>query len=487
MRLKDWSWRFVVVFALTLASCGDDDKDTGKDEKIKSGRKDKAVEMALDAKDPDVFQITNSRGTPLAGAAVLIGSAEGKPFTGNKLQTDANGLFRAPKIWSTPQTLTIEKAGYIRTTFIEQRPQRTQLKLEKQDSIQRFEISGDTIGYNSLGVGKIDFALVLPLVNKQKLAQFEMSQIISSEIDNMSVFGKKIELPSNLSVPNQRLSSFLPFTFGKPNYRIYVQEPGSVSYVAVHGRFDLSSVRNQLSNGKSIFDIVNSFEFLSAGTATANVVSPSTTQDISVQQTPFSDGVTMQAPPLTNSELMVSFAMVQEPAGLLVTDLKRLYSNQVLSLKIPRTNKPKFALSILKRNTSNTLDFRQLSFSLDPAQNAVSPQFIPLIAPPELVNNVLTLFPPQRPSFVKDIGTYLCLVEVEEIGRGSLKTERRTRLWEIYAPQWISSIDLPTLPFARNAKRIYRWEVLFLGQQGDSTSENVFDRVTHLSRHSLDI
>lgn len=490
MRLKDWSW-LLLASALLFAGCGDDDKDTGKDQKGKSNSDSRGVfESDIDPKDPRVFRLTTASGDPLAGASVLIGLSDGVPFARNKLQTDAKGLFRAPAAWTSALPITVELSGYVRTTFMGQAPKGQVLRLEQEDSQARLEINGKATDFGNLRDGTVHFALILPLFNKSALTQFEMSMLLSPDMDEMSVLGNSIQLPSNLSLPDQKWGSFIPIGFGKPLYRTSVHKPGLFNFAAVHGRFDLSSVRKELNNGKSIFDVINSFEFMGAGTTAIAVTNTAVTKDIPVNQLTFNDAISFQAPAIQSGELVAAFGVIQEPGGLMISDLKRALSGATVRLKTTRDSKDKYVLSLLKKESKGTaVDFSQLSFALNPAKPgaSVTPRFLALVQPPTLAGNVLTLFPPQPVTDVQDLGIYLSLVEIEPFVKDPLKTEIRTRLWEVLVPAWTTSVTLPSMQIVRNPKRTYRWEVMFLGQQGGSTSEDVFEKVTHISRHILEL
>ncbi|NJL25071.1 MAG: hypothetical protein HC902_07790 [Calothrix sp. SM1_5_4] len=84
---------------------------------------------------------------------------------------------------------------------------------------------------------------------------------------------------------------------------------------------------------------------------------------------------------------------------------------------------------------------------------------------------------------------YLVLSEVEKAG----KVERRTRLWEIWSPQWRNQVELPKVSFERKPDRKYRWDIVFLARPtnfiGDRFAPRSVDLklITHATRNALDI
>ena len=139
-------------------------------------------------------------------------------------------------------------------------------------------------------------------------------------------------------------------------------------------------------------------------------------------------------------------------------------------------------------------DFAKLSFAILPADGgAVSPQFLPLVAAPELNGNILNLDVPVLPAGLSVMATYLVFSEIETISAGKLSTERRTRLWELWSANWLDQIELPQIDFPRLPNRKYRWEVMFLAGPANFNGDLIagegvdLNTVTHVTRNATDL
>jgi hypothetical protein len=63
--------------------------------------------------------------------------------------------------------------------------------------------------------------------------------------------------------------------------------------------------------------------------------------------------------------------------------------------------------------------------------------------------------------------------------------ERKVRLWEAYAPTWISTLEIPNHigQESRGQNFFFRWEVSFMGL--DQTLVGTHE-LTHVTRNSVD-
>jgi hypothetical protein len=317
-----------------------------------------------------------------------------------------------------------------------------------------------------------------------------------------------------------------PIQLNKPEYRSYVRSSGTYTMTATHGSFVLQKVMNELKLGKSIFELANCFTFTEGGKREITVSGDVVNQDVAVNTTPFNSTVNVTAPAYANNQVMMSLGLAEEANGLMIpTDLKRVEAGQSMELKsmgnIPSvlslltvdakkaaTSAIELAMNLLspmnfseeltalpKQEFLGAQNFGQLSFALQPARNGAAPEFLPLINPPTLDNgNVLKMdVPATLPAGLVKVATYMVLTEIQTFGTGRVRSEQRTRLWEIWSSAWLTQVELPKLNFPRNPDRKYRWEVMYLAKPANLTGGTVsingveLSSVTHVTRNTLEL
>lgn len=465
--------------------------------------------------------VTDDAGAPVANATVLVGFETGNPFPGNQLTTNAQGVANIPADWKAALPVTISAPGYVISTVPSANPGNQTLQLSKQEPANELEIKGVPQDFGRLvRDGKVDFALHIPAITRSQLLAFDIATVLSPQTDLITLLGNDVNIPSNISFPDQTEDYIFPVRFNKPEYRLYVRNPGKYKVSAIHGQFVLQRVVSEIRAGKSIFDLINHFNFLEEGRKEVDVRQNVTGLDISVNQTPYNGApLTVTAPNFAAGNVMVALSVVDENGLLRPTDLKRLQPGQSMQLKTDNSpNRQVLALMLPDSNAFafHNMEFLQplaklegpspvmfdparkpqdwtiMSFALTPANGAaVTPQFLPLVERPKLVNNVLTLKAPQLPAGLDATATYLVLSEIEVINNGNVRNERKTRIWEVWSLGWLNSFELPKVTIARRADRTYRWEVMYMSQPSNLgapkgiTSVDL-STVTHVTRAALD-
>ncbi len=485
------------------------------------------------------LQVIDEQGYPVVGAQVLVGSAPDQPFAGNSTQTDDQGVAHISPAWQGDLPITVESRLHLRSTFWNMSAGDHTLRISDRDGENLIQVSGQTTGFGNLQRdGNLHYGLVIPAFTRADLLHFDIADVISPEVDVIRILGNNVELPSNLTLPRQRENYVFPITFDKPNYRAFVRQPGVRRFVATHGNFPFRRVIDEVRAGKSMFEVINHFNFISGGLRDIVVGPGGAQQDLSVNQISFDTQVAVTAPPFARDEIMISLAMGLSDGHLFPTDIKRLESGETRQLKSTGQSSEGFVLSAFKKyDGANRRDetpaptwpdcddfyicdngpsqisladffsrsqesFTQLSFALTPASSSTQPiYFMPLIEAPVLAHSrQLNFEVPAPEERISPLGTLVILSEIEMVGQGEMKFEKRTRLWQVMAGSWIDQLDLPEMDWPRQPGRSYRWEVLFLGQdlktgQQDSralssrgANEGVFsvDAVTHVTRNALD-
>lgn len=515
----------ILLATLTITACSED-KDKDKDGKAKPNSSFNVYNnfsSIINSQSQEIV-IVDEEQQPISGASVLLGSDINNPFKDNLLISNQDGEIAIPKSWTKSLPVTIEAPGYIRMTYTNVQPNAQLLQLHKLDAPDFKEIKGQTTDYGRLRQdGYIDFALIIPAFTQRNMINFDLSSVISPVTDTISVVGQKVELPSNISLPKQKESYIIPITFEKPEFRAFVRNAGFYKMFATHGRFPFKTVVDELRAGNSIFEVINKFDFIGGGQRDLQINKSISNQDISIRQVAFDQTIEVKAPNFKTDLEMLSLALVNQGGYFYPADLKRVQPNQVMTLKYPASQTDSYVLSALLSKDSvpanrsqelgalskeESFDLRSffsfysqtlypngkkskqsagisLSLSFEKADNTSPVSFIDFVEAPIVTQNALKLDVPQIFGEISPIATYVTLSEIEILGSGRVKTEKKTRKWEFLAGGWQQDIEIPKLSLDTDPNKSYRWEVLFLGRKGSGQSGGLLlDGITHVSRSS---
>jgi hypothetical protein len=495
--------------------------------------------LAFGAIHAQATQITilTENGQPVIGADILVGPAEGTPFLNNKLKTDLNGQATIPPEWVDHQPVTVLAGGYRAATFLAVEPVATTLQVHREDSRTKIEVRGETTSYDNLRKdGKVDFALVYPALRQHQLAQFDVSSMISPEVDMLEVVTESIAVPSNLALPEQKENYVLPITLSKPVYRIGFKQTGDYRITALHGQFPLRQVVGDIRDGKAFYSVLNHFKIVGGGQRDVAVNNSMNGQNIPVNQLVVDKKLTVRGPAMNNELIMFSMALANSSGYYYPTDIKMVAPNQGIELLAPSRADETSLLSVLMTKAdaekiggrgSKAIDLEAPAgeeikkfynhfihlFSIVPTDEldeienlqkqaaggvsivrhndrTLTPQFLSLVPRPAIQGNTLTVTAPTVVDGITPIATYVVLSEIEYKNTGKYTLENKFRLWEIAEAGWASQMTLPESPVRLVPGKKYRWEVLFMGQQNgqnEKTGEYFLNAVTHVSRNSLDL
>lgn len=186
-------------------------------------------------------------GAPLAGAFVMVGTAEGIPFVDNVAWTDASGtvVFDHPSL-AFPQTLTAGADGLGLTTICDAALEEIAVALypSEPDSTMaglRTIVQGDVTGMETVNNdGNFDAAVILPALDASSFALSDkVAFIILPDTTEFPVIGP-VPMLSNIYLPPQ--VEFLFFTFEKTPYRIDLPGDQAQTFVAVHARVSIEDL-----------------------------------------------------------------------------------------------------------------------------------------------------------------------------------------------------------------------------------------------------
>lgn len=473
---------------------------------------------SLAAQAVERIRVLNQGLMPIAGAEVTIGSPVKSP--GNILITDKNGYINVPADWKAALPITVSATGFITSRFEQVLPKSATLQIHEVDPQTLIEIGGETVGFENLKKdGLVDFALVYPTMSRRQLMQFSVTDLVSPETDQIKVITQKVDLPSNITLPEQKETYILPITLKKPLYRAFVKPDADYTMTATHGQFPIKEVLGEMQNGKSFFDVMNYFTFIDFGQFNVSVQKTKIpNQNIAVNLNKIDGKMAYTAPSFGKDQVLLAAALVEQNGAFYPSDLKRLDSLQKMDLSIPTLAKSTYIASVLMpKTTSAAFDakmknwmlsqtnpmahfFNQLTEGLSTqaalpgvtlhiqkAPVTKSYEFIGLTQPPEVVGTQLKLTIPTLPAQVTPVATYVVLAEIEAISMGQYKSEKRYRKLEFFSESWIDSIEIPDLSKIVVSGKKYRWEVMYLGRDSNLKPGSYFlDEITHVSRHALD-
>lgn len=401
------------------------------------------------------LKITTSEGLPLYKARVLIGHSVGTPFANNLVLTDENGWLEGDlSAWNSSQPITIDAPGFVRTTFFGVNPNvERQFTLARQIKPQlQFELNGVTTGFNvKHRDGWVDFALTIPVVKPEDLFQFNLDMVLSPFTDTISVLGQKVNVPSNVTLPEQRESYIFPVTLAKPSYRMGFSEPGVKNLVSITGQFAIKPVFDAFRGGASFADMINQFTMLGLSAHQITLSQAKQRQDLKVNDHILREVRQLKAPSFDpNREVVLGVSIGSQQEGLYPIDVKRLSSTQSHSLKIIGTKQ--LALGILKKQDefNGVKHSERLSASLETWQtDGQEIQFLPLLADPKLVHtHRIEVVLPQVLPKQSASGSLLKLYGIKQfLGEsGKVIREDKTVLWEVYSPNWTAAVEIPRFP-----------------------------------------
>ncbi len=470
--------RFFFAFAMTgaLSGCGPTSIDF---QRISD------PEVSFSVAQPGVNQVAVSdlEGRPVAGAEILFGNSAGIPFSGNTAKTDSTGLAVSPSGWKQELPITIGAPGYVRATYLLQKPHPYTFKLRPARSAGGINLAGKTTGFGRLvSNGVLDVGLVFPAVPRSALGSLELTALIGNGVDRVSVYGQELELPNNLSVPAQTETYFgiIPVSLDKLKYQVSVPSAGTYRIAAVRAQFDFKKTVDELRAGSSFFDIINRFQFRSYATRDLILTFPRQTADLSSDDIKLQPQLSVVAQGLPSGYAMLATAAVENQGLCVVTDVKRLLENEKRSLMIPDLSLPNLGSGVLLRSIKkyqpsrtdfSGSDFEEMSsmistFGANGLQQQTSPLFYPLLKPIATTGRSLLFSPPGNTIGLIEEQTYVTLSKVILVSSGSLWLVDKTPIWDFYGPGQLGRLDIPSVgtePWAQPGR--YRWELLYSGRQ----------------------
>lgn len=490
-------YSFACLLSASLISCSED-KDTTK--KPKPSQNAPIVDI-FEGKEQSsaLLKVLSQDGSPVANASVLIGSGSELLTPNEALKTDENGEVALPESWVEPKSLTVDAAGFVRVTYYQiEKPQSLTIQLKNLSTETQYEVAGTTKGLPiNDGDGKVDFGLVMSALNKDALTSFELRKVISSQMDKITALGQDIYVPSNVTLPRQKESYFLPVTLEKPMYRLYFDTPGVQRIYAAKGRFPFKTVVDEFRNNKKFYELINYFTISGGSVRDVLINNQKSRLDIPVTDLSYSKKLNLQAPNIDSREVFIGVAIKNMNGYLIPTDVKRLSSKQKMGLSVHEPADA-FVLSVLKHANEmepSNVNSSRMSAVFLPFNDNLTPSFLPQIENPIVKSETAIEFTkPKNIDGVNELATFCALSNIVEKQVGQDKIKQVTRTWEVYAPSWIDKIELPqwknNFEISGNKKADRKkWEVTYLGSANKLKTElgsKAIEDSTHATHSSTE-
>jgi hypothetical protein len=98
---------------------------------------------------------------------------------------------------------------------------------------------------------------VIPVLSRTDVFNFDINTVISNEVDTITLLGQSVDIPANVSLPEQRETYIFPITLKKPEYRLNFSSIGAKKVMALRGQFQLKPVVDELRSTKDFIGIIN--------------------------------------------------------------------------------------------------------------------------------------------------------------------------------------------------------------------------------------
>lgn len=359
--------------------------------------------------------------------------------------------------------------------------------------------------------GLVDFGLIIPGMDFEQIINFDLGKVISPVNDQIKVAGRVIDLPSNLSLPQQTEKYFISINLSKPEFRAFVEDDGVYNMYALYGKFPLKEMVKGFQDGKSIFELVEFFEFISGGTKTVPVKGDVSGLTVPIDTWSFSDSYTVKAPTYANDKVVISFALLKEKNLFFPTDMKKVVSGKTQNLaKKPASEYWNLALlmNAAKRSFSETFDgdllsgvfgsysvdratspLAQVSYTMTKASATTSPAFLPMVNAPTFDSTKLAVkaTAPKTISGVVAYATTLTLSEVSTGGSPNFPIDFKKTLWTTEEMGWSQNFQIPSeVKKLIQSGKEYSWDIAYLGTGKAETDTQIdWEKVSHVTRNSL--
>jgi hypothetical protein len=473
---------------------------------------------------PFTIQVISQQGAPLPGTQVLVQFSAPSTFSGppteevsteeqattsqqptaapsptgkQLLTTDTQGKINLPS--SSPDTIpsiTFHQPGFVRATYLHFPRLQRLVVLRPLSRTEPSTVEGQATGFQTEKDGWVDFALVMPGLTKTELFNFQLSMVISPFFDRIQALGKTLKIPSNISLPDQTENYFLPVNLSKPIYRLSFSETGLQRLYALRGRFPFKKVVDELRQDKMFVDVLNLFSMQGAGQRDIELRANKNQLDIPAFQTNFQSQSALKAPSAKTDEVGLGIMGVLDQGLLFPTDVKTWTPGSSMTLRHPQQGRLQVLYSLKKRTDFEDRRNPRMSASLEPLELLQQSESIllPLITTPIQQQGPMTWVLPAQtvqmlPNSLLAHGTYAVISAVSSRKVGQDTAWQDFHEWEFFAPEWVTTIQLPESADWKLSPGPHRIEISYLAGRDAKRVDlglALLENASHVTKTFLD-
>lgn len=451
----------------------------------------------IGASESLVIQISNDQGQMIPDARLLLGDLNTAGT--NWLAANENGQIAIPKAWTQNQDVTVDAPGYTRVTVKDQAPKAVNIVLRKKSLLPLLSLRGTVSGITTKDKdGYIDFGIVLDSMTRYDLLNFSVNKIVSPWTEKISAAGFDFPVPQNIYIPKQKESYFISVTIQKPWFNLNYDTYGNKSIYTIQGRFPMKKVISEVQNKKPYYELVNLFEFSSAGQLPYGFSSIIPSPIVESTQFKLDKAYTITAPKVAQGQVALGISAFKENFTFQPLDVKYMQSEQSTKFKSTATTTPYF-IGVIKNSNEfegDSATTERMSVSIDSPSAPMT--YLPLMNQPTWVStsNLQIDMPSILPTDYEDQGMVVVVSELQNLNLPDGKTAKyKIPVWEIHAPQWanylaIPNIDTPSTTPKRVEVTLLAKKVDNSGQQNPvtiiSTNEERVENSTHFTKSARD-
>ena len=440
-----------------------------------------------------VITVTDQTGTPLVGAKILFGTT----YDENKmLETDARGQVSIDdKLWTSRTYITIDHPNFVRATYVGVEPVSMDVKLNPLMKERAYGISGITTGFGSLAKDKwADVSVVAPMFRREQLVGFDLSYVISDQMDQMKVMGRTINIPSNISFPKQKEKyGWFTITLNKPSYRMPFFFPGAYDLIALHGRFPFEKTIDKVRGGDNIFSVVNDFVINQGGITRVDIDGNDHEMDLPINNIQFEKEVELMSPSVDAGEVTMIVGLNKQADRYFPSGIKYVKAQENVKINFSAEHES-LALAFQSEEVETDKDTKgisnKISIEVMPLNQSSSFNLLERVESPAWENDGLVFDIPADNEEVFQGGTYVSLTVYENDANPHAEVPNSQKQWEFYAPNWLDRMEVPEWPTGLSQEKNLRWEVMFLGKKNNSAvplGAEILKEASHVSRNTLDL
>ncbi len=222
------------------------------------------------------IHLIDNEARPMENALIQIGDAPGVPFADNQMITNASGIATVsiPEIaFDQELSVTISAHGFAHVTFsgkidsthVGQHKFSLQIHRHRDFSDIR-TVTGKFSGWpQGVSKSRVEIGLFLPSFNVETLVGFDLGNLISPRMEEISVAGRTVQVPVNLVLPTQsKRYGIFPIRLSKPNFNIPLDAQMQNRFLGAAGSLPMRKLVN-LAQKKDYLSIMNLVEFTRIG------------------------------------------------------------------------------------------------------------------------------------------------------------------------------------------------------------------------------